>query len=775
MSVLSNSNAIPSGGGGYTMTDSLRLRQSASASFSRTPSSAGNRRTWTWSAWVKRGKLNSSDQSLFDATGSGNVYHNIRFISEKIYITMDNNYGLSTNAVFRDPTSWYHIVVANDTTQATASNRIKIWINGVQQSYSFWYGTYPSLNFEGNINGGSQHSFGKYIYGNTQYFDGYMTEVNFVDGQALTPTDFGEYGEETGAWQAKAYTGTYGSNGYYLDMSTSGSTITDQSGNGNNWTASNMNLTTSSATTYDIMSDVPTLTDEDTGNFATLNVILPNPNSGTMSEANLSWVGASHSGTRGTFGMTSGKWYWEVTNTSGSNNCIGISQDQEALGLLGGDSYGWGYYGSGLKYTSGSGSSYGASYTTNDVIGVAFDADAGSLVFYKNGVSQGTAYTGLTSAPYYPAISSYYGTVKANFGQRPFAHTPPTGYKKLNTYNLPDSAVFDGSQHFFPKLFTGTGSTLTVSGLEFSPDWVWFKQRGKADYHQAYDTLRGVARNLSINQTVAQQNSGTSGLTAFNSDGFTIGTWNNLNQSGVATVAWCWRASDSAPVSNTDGTRTSTVSTNTDAGFSIVDFNSGSSSFTVGHGLGTTPAMLIMKDYTSTTNWAIWHKGLSNLAQNWLQFDTNGENGNSTAFNNTAPNSSVVSLSNSYLFNSNQDCIMYAFAEVEGFSKFGTYTANSSTDGPFVYTGFKPAFVMVKARNMGQEWVITDSERGSYNVNDKALFPNNSNSESTSNAVDYLSNGFKIRTAGDGTNYNSGQTYIYVAFAENPFKNSLAR
>jgi hypothetical protein len=411
--------------------------------------------------------------------------------------------------------------------------------------------------------------------------------------------------------------------------------------------------------------------------------------------------------------------------------------------------------------------------------------DAGTLTFYKNGSSQGVAFnTGLSGKEVFPLFAGYNTSrgFSVNFGQRPFTYTPPTGYKKLNTYNLPDSAVLDGSQHFYPKLYTGTGSTLTVSGLEFSPDWIWFKQRGKADYHQAYDTVRGVAKNLSINQTVAEQNSGTVGLTAFNSDGFTIGTWNNLNQSGIATVAWCWRASDSSAVSNTDGTITTTVSANTDSGFSIVTFTgNGSANATTGHGLSQAPDLIIHKQRNGSKDWLVSGYGGSALSSvftadnQFLLLNTNTSK-LSASSNTLEAQATTIKHRVTGTNTSGNTFVMYCFHNVEGFSKFGSYTANGSTDGPFVYTGFRPAFVLMKNTSRSQEWILLDSSRDSYNVSDAYLRPESSNAEgSGANQIDILSNGFKIRTSGDGINYASGDNFIYMAFAENSFKNSLAR
>jgi len=780
MSLLQNSNAI-STGGAYNLESSLRFRSSASAYLSRTPVTSSNKQTFTFSAWIKNP---TATERLFTAYVDGNNRTEINllgssqltFYSRKSSSTAANIY---TNAVLRDPSAWYHIVVSVDLTNTS----VNFYINGELQS---------TVETETTTNNDTLFNDSNYtmtIGARTtlsNFFDGYMTEVNFVDGQALTPSDFGETDTTTGVWQPKKYTGTYGTNGFYLDMSTSSSTVLDQSSNSNDWTANNMNLTTSSATTYDIMNDVATLTDEDTGNFATWNPLDHYSTNVDFSDANLKHTVPAGSYSNGgvatsTITMSSGKWYCEMTALA-TRCMMGIAKlPRDNMRYLGDAATGYAYYGvNGNKYNNSSSVSYGATYTTNDVIGVALDLDAGTLTFYKNGVSQGTAYTGLSGefvfATGNTSIAETISTA-VNFGQRPFTYTPPTGYKKLNTYNLPDSTIVDGSQYMNPVLWTGDATaSRAITGVGFSPDLVWAKSRTNAYSSRLYDTIRGATKELYSAQTTAETTN-TNSLLSFDSDGFTVGNVNSLNQSGSAIVAWNWRGSDSTAVSNTDGTITSTVSANTTSGFSVVTYTgNGTAGSTIGHGLGTAPKMIITKSRTSANDWAVYHSSLTATDAVILNL-TNATVDNSAYWNDTEPDANVFTVGTAQRTNySGQDFVAYCFAEVEGFSKFGSYTGNGSADGPFVFTNFRPAFVMFKTTTIIGHWVIVDAERNTYNVIDNSLYPDTSGSEiNTITDVDFLSNGFKWRgVLANETNVN-GQVYIYMAFAENPFKNSLAR
>jgi hypothetical protein len=791
MSLLQNSNAI-STGGAYNLESSLRFRRSANAYLSRTPTTAGNRKTFTFSLWFKGKGYYTGNDHLIGVNTSSTSYARVYYgTAGDNYLRVNQyvggvNLDLTTTQVLRDPSAWYHLVVAFDTTQATASNRIKVYLNG-EQITSFSTATYPSQNFDTLFNTTNEHRIGTLgaTYNTGYEFDGYMTEVNFVDGQALDPTSFGET-NDNGVWSPIAYTGTYGTNGFYLNFSDGTSTTTlgyDYSGSSNNWTTNNISLTAGS--TYDLMSDTPSLADEDTGNFATLNPL--NSGSGnTVSEANLKIATASTGAptTYGTIAVSSGKWYWEFIPLSlGVGVAVGIAETTttNASGFYS-YSTGYGYYSAnGQKYTSGSGTAYGATFTVNDVIGIALDLDAGTLEFYKNGVSQGTAYTGLSGEFTFAVADGGTGSISGavNFGQRPFAYTPPTGYKKLNTFNLPDSSITDGSQYFDINLYTGNGATQTFTNLNFSPDFIWTKKRDSItnSNHGIQDSVRGVYKNLFANVTNVEVSS-INTVTSYDSNGYQIGDNQHYNSSGNTFVSWNWRASDSTAVSNTDGTITSQVSANPTSGFSIVSWTgNGTAGATIGHGLGVAPSVLINKNRDLSNPWVVYHSSNTSAPEtDYLVLNTTAATAdNIVIWNDTAPTSDVFTVGSSATMNGNgNDIITYCFAEVEGFSKFGSYTGNGSTDGTFVYTGFRPAFVMVKQYTTTGNWIINDSGRAPYNLIPAALYPNLSNAEDSSHTMDLLSNGFKLRSTGNDSN-GSGTGIIYMAFAENPFKNSLAR
>jgi hypothetical protein len=352
---------------------------------------------------------------------------------------------LVTTQLFRDPAAWYHIVVAIDTTQATSSDRIKVYVNGVQVT-AFSTSTYPSqnYNFTGWNVSGKEQNIGRSPQP-AYYFDGYMAEINMVDGQALTPNSFGTI-NSYGVWQPITYGGSYGINGFYLPFTNKTSTTTlgyDFSPNGNNWTTNNISLT--AGATYDSMTDVPTLTSATAANYCVMNP-LDVPTSGspaTLSNGNLACVTPSsgYGFTTGTIAASSGKWYWEYVATAGSPNLsLGFGLTTCAR-TYGGDTGSYIYYaGDGKTYANaGAGVTYGATWTTGDVMGVALNLDAGTAIFYKNNVSQGTAFTGL-SGIFFPIFSdqspSVSNTFTVNFGQQPFTYTPPSGYVALNTYNL---------------------------------------------------------------------------------------------------------------------------------------------------------------------------------------------------------------------------------------------------------------------------------------------------------------------------------------------------
>ncbi len=796
----SRKSAAPAAAGGYNLTKSLRFRSSASAYLNRTPASAGNRKTWTWSGWVKRGALGVYSPLFIAGTTNGQQVGSLAFSSAGgVYDKLELNFGvqgtstefwLQTTQVFRDPSAWYHIVCAVDTTQATASNRVKFYVNGTQitalSSYG-GYSQYPSQNYNTSVNNTVQHLISRDQVNTAGYFDGYLAEVNFIDGQALTPSSFGETSAATGVWQPIRYTGTYGTNGFYLDFEDTSSVAAlgyDAAGS-NDWTVNNVSLT--SGATYDSMKDVPTLTNTDTANYAVLNRL--NQNSYiTLTNGNLTATSSTNdvAFVASNIAMPGGdKYYFEIT----CQTSIGANFYQ-AVGIWGTDqfsSYGGSYstyysYNAqdGTKYNNGTSTSYGATWTTGDVIGVAVDLVNGTLTFYKNGTSQGTAFTGLsTSISYYASIYCYTTQAAANFGQRPFAYTPPSGFKALNTFNLPTptigaTASTQAGKYMNPVLFTGNSSGASVTGVGFQPDFVWMKCRSTARNHELLNAVTGGSSTLFSNLTNAEATDQR--ISSFNSDGFTYTTNSNSANTGDTYVAWNWKANGSGST-NTSGSITSTVSVNTSAGFSIVTYTGTGSTATVGHGLGVAPSFIIAKARNSAQRWTVYTAALGNGYYGYLNETFAFDTANASLRWNTAPTSSVFGVGTSVDVNNNTTTyVAYCFAEVAGYSRFGSYTGNGSTDGTFVYTGFRPAFILVKRTDSTGNWCLFDNKRLGYNgaSASKELYPNLSLSEGTSNGPDQLSNGFKFRDTYSDVN-GSGATYIYMAFAENPFKYSNAR
>ena len=814
MSIIgSNILAGASGQAGYNLNNSLRFRTSASASLSRTPAGAGSRTTWTMSFWVKFGYVAGNTGVIFSAPATNNPRMQFTYAVDTGAIGWYQSdsgtntvYYLIPTQVFRDYSSWYHMVVVADTTQATAANRLKMYVNGTQIT-SFSTATYPAQNTNTEWNAAAAQQIGRQT-GASNYFDGYLTEYNFIDGQALTPASFGETSLTTGSWIPKKYTSTYGTNGFYLKFAdasaaTAAAIGKDSSGNGNNWTPSGISVT--AGVTYDAMTDSPTLTSATVANYATLNPVYKAASQPTFSNANLTVAGNTNNyqNSYSTIAVTSGKWYAEivVTGTPNSANMIGVSNqiqlnylcsNADILGTgSGGTGYGY-YIHDGRKYTATTASAYGNSIASGDIVGIALDLDNGKIWFSKNGTWQASgdpaagtnaAFTGIASDTWSIGSTSYSTGATSfshNFGQRPFTYTPPSGFVALNTYNLPTPTILQGNKYMDATTYTGNGSTQSITNTAgFKPDLVWIKSRNFASSHALADSVRGVSLLLNSNSTNAESTQ-TNSVTSLNANGFSLGadssTWVNYNTSTL--VGWQWQAGQGTTSSNTSGTITSTTSVNATAGFSIVTYTgNGTAGATVGHGLGVAPKMIINKSRaTSATDWGVYHASNGNTGAVFLN-SSNAFITNSGYWNNTSPTSSVFTLGLAANFNqSGQTYVAYCWAEIAGFSKFGSYTGNGSNDGVFVYCGFRPKFIMMKSSSSVSSWAIVDTSRDTYNLAGQGLDANTSAAEftpaSSGYPLDILSNGFKLRYSGQP---NTAQTYIFMAFAENPFKNANAR
>ena len=332
------------------------------------------------------------------------------------------------------------------------------------------------------------------------------------------------------------------------------------------------------------------------------------------------------------------------------------------------------------------------------------------------------------------------------------------------------TTIDNGEEHFNTVTYTGTGSSRSITGLEFGPDWVWIKRRNGAYSHYLYDSTRGTGKQLYAEKTDAEATDNTE-VTAFNSDGFSLGSGSGTNENTNTQVAWCWKANGGTTSTNNDGSTASTVQANTTAGFSIVTFSrSAGGTITVGHGLGKKPDWIIVKSRQTSNNWVVTHKSLGTEMQDYYMI-LNGTDAssNSNDIFGGEPTSSVFSTTNNVASNDNQ--VAYCFTEIKGYSKFGSYIGNGSSNGTFVYTGFKPAFFLIKSIDGAKNWHIIDNKRNTVNPVNLYLNPNNTDADGTFVFGDFVSNGFKIR--GDGNTFNNNdENYIYMAFAEHPFVSS---
>ena len=810
---LIQSTAIPSGATGYEIGHSVRFDEASNASLSRTVSSEGNRKTWTYSMWVKRGEPAHFNTYLFGANGRYGVtcyFYNgiLGFLVS--YASVQR--GLESTALFRDTSAWMHIVAVLDVTEATGADRMRLYVNGSRLT-DFSHNTAHQLPQNDDTLGMNMANSLQYISGGGRYpdtvrWDGYIAEVNFIDGVAKLPSDFGETGDY-GEWKPKAYSGSYGSKGFYLDFADSGNLGDDESGNGGDFAENNIAAT-------DQMLDSPT------NNFATWNPVEPTP-TGLFAEGNTHYYAnavTTKGAVAGTIGI-SGKFYWEVLSSSTNQyhtEKIGIAADGFALNQhIGYESITWGYGsngGSQYKWNNNS-STYVGGRQIGDIQMVAVDTDAGKVWFGRNGTwaESGNPATGANAqftnipAVVRPATSvnntqnGIDGSI-CNFGQDSsfagnntaqgnqdgndigdFYYAPPTGFLALCTSNLPDATVVP-SEHFNTVLYTGGGGTQSFTGVGFQPDLIWQKKRSNAGNHTLADAVRGTEKRLQVDNNSAEDT--LSGFfSSFNSDGFTTSQYND---SGESYVAWNWKANGSGS-SNTNGSINTTVSANVDAGFSIVSYTGTGTAGTVGHGLSSAPDIVIVKRRNAT---AYWYMNLKNIPSQSAQADMvgvlnesiaiDGYNVGSAIFSNTAPTSTHFTITTSAVVNANASTyIAYAFHSVDGYSKVGSYTGNGSTDGTFVYTGFRPAYVMIRRTDSNAQWTILDNKRDLYNVSKKLLYADSTSAEQDGISdrtpdwlVDFNSNGFKLRATNSDSNGNSANL-IYLAFAEQPFKYSNAR
>ena len=815
--------------GGKVIERSVRCMEDDTAYFIRTTTVAGDRRTFTLSGWFKfyQGEGNqdfifmsgSDDNNMFQLSREGNEKINFEPITGG-----SNDARFYTKNLFRDDDAWYHLVLKIDTTQSTASDRMAFYVNGTQAEYDTDIVTtqYPSQNFEFNFGSNStNHTIVRRNHGSyPRNGDMQVADIHYVSGYAYDATAFGYFDSQTGIWKPKKYTGSYGSAGWHLEFKdNSNNTATtlgyDSSGNGNHFTPTNISV--SAGTGCDSLEDTPT---NKFPTFCPLYSQLQTGGTASYSYGNLKLNTTAQAGVSGQlypFGfsspelaVSSGKWYMEFTNDT-NGTAIGIAN----VGFIDyeGTSNPYGahnptsfiYTSSGEIRTNNGNLTNQASHSNGDVIGIALDLDNMKLYFHKNGTyinsgnpntgengyTVGTLPTGRTGGYIFSAGSNGVTNVGVycNFGQRAFSHSIPTGFKKVNTLNLPpeDDIILRPQRFFDTVLYTGNGSTQSVSGLEFKPDFVWIKERSGTSESKMFDVVRGVQKALSSSSSGAEEDQ-SNYLTSFHDHGFVVGNDGAVNENSQTYVAWCWKAGGAA-VTNNDGSITTQVSANQDAGFSIVTYTgNGTNGATIGHGLGKAPVMRIGKARelgsvgSAGPHWSINHQNLNNgmnggsdagtIFLNLTQAQENNNHGAIGAVSSTTAtlsDGSSGSVPRAHVNESGEPYVQYFWTEVPGFSKFGTYKADGRTDGPYVHTGFRPAFIWL-LKTSGENGVIFDVKRDPINylgLNGRMYASVNNAQSSTVLDGDIHAHGFKLRnTTGE---INTGtERYIFMAFADQP-------
>ena len=716
-----------------TIANSVIFNDADNAYLSRT-NDAGDRDTFTISVWVKRCALGSVQYILDTYDGSSTNDGMIRFNTDNtmsIRLGSPSSLLYITNRTFEDTSKFYHIMLSVNTGESTAADRAKLYVDGDRIT------SFSTQTTSGSVNTQFNYSSATFRIGSTTSgsydFDGYLAEFNQVDGTALTPDTFGLTDTSTGRWIPKALTGiTYGTNGFRLQFGTSSALGDDTSGNENDFSVSNL-----------VAGDQTT--DSPTQNHATWN---PNPGTGgTLSEGNLKLVTASsgYSVKLATLKPKSGKYYAEFTiGAENGGLLIGVQELATAPSSSsttfpqGDGSFAW-RGSNGYVFNGGSSSVAGSTYTTGDVLALALDLDNQVLKFYKNNSLDNTI--GLTGKDVGIAVGDFgnaqYGTVTANFGQKSFTYTPPTGFVALQQDNLPETA----------KGITG---------------FTWIKDRDNSMNHNSYDSSNGEFNRLVPNATSAILNT-QGGVSKFLKGGIAVGDTANVNNSGASMVAWNWVANGGTTASNSNGSITSTVQANTTAGFSIVQWTGDGGQSTVGHGLSNTPTIVIQKNLDSTSDWWFYTTAIDG-SYDYLKLDSSVAKSDFSA---TAPTSTVFT-SHGW---GTTSMIGYCFHEISGYSKFSSYTGNGNADGPFVYTGFRPAWIMIKNAGATASWFMLDAARNTFNPVENWLVADDPQAEvvtSGDRKIDFLSNGFKIRAT--TTDFNgSSANMLYMAFAEHPF------
>lgn len=766
--IAAASSSSSSSSGWSSITNSLRFNDDDQPYLSRTPSTAWNTKTWTWAWWFKRSNL-AIPIALMSANLDGDDRTYIYIWWDDV-LSFNNQIAWSYKQMFvswrlRDPSEWTHIIVAVDTTQVVDTDRVKIYINGVlNQDYSS--ATYPAQNDDTYINAANIQWIGYQtnLWVWFRHIDGYLSDVHLVDGQALDASNFWQFRAD-GKWIPKTVNiSNYGTNGFALNFWSGSNLGIDSSGNGNDFVANNFDTT-------DQVIDTPS------NNFATLNPL--DLTNATLSQWNLRIVATSNNwASFSTIEIPeTGKYYLEMYDEFITTNSTPYVSVWDIVYM----SYGRIFDSSEYVYTEVADNA--TLHDDGDYISALVDADAWTVEFFHNNVSQwvfNNAFTNGRKIRLYLALS--WDKMVMNFGQwwqvwlqnctwawGSFKYCPPAWYKALSTANLPSSTISNPSDHFDIVTYTWNGITQSITDLSFQPDFTWIKWRTWTSRAHVLQNSINWAWNYLISNTTSAEQYLSNYITNFTPNWFDLWDWWAVNASTEWFVAWNWKGGWTA-VSNTDGTITSQVSVNQTAWFSIASYRWNWVLWaTIWHGLNQSPELTFIKNRdTWTTSWVVL-TSVIDWSQDYLYLNSNGPK-----WDNVAASLNPTTFAVWSWLNGNESwakLISYSFHSVPWYSKIWSYTWNGNTDGPFIYTGFKPKYIMVKRTNDIGYWDIIDSQREKYNPRGKQLMADNNSAEpaSVDHDVDFLSNGFKWRDTSNSVNANAS-TYIYIAFAEYPFK-----
>lgn len=770
--------------GGEIPTNGLRFSSVDGNRLVRTPTVVGNRNLWTLAAWVKRGQL-TAIQYIWgvDTVSADGIGFNA---TDQFIVTIAGTARLVSTPVYRDPNAWMHVVVAFDAANVTATNRIRVYINGAE--ITTW-ATDARAALAINVaktNTLVQHRVGQGV-GAATNFDGYMADTYLIDGAALAPTAFGAFDADN-IWQpGPQYAGAYGTNGFFMnttDMTVPG---LDSGPNGNNYALAGTWRTDPADARWHGSYDSPT------DNYCVLTPLFRTGSTIRGGGLDLTDVVTDPSVAMGSFGITKGKWYWEVNYVSGAaGSFAGIINNTASeatngrVNFPGADATGYSLrYSTGNKVTAdatGVGVAHGSPIAVGDTVMVAFDADNRKLWFGKNGAwfgggdpaaGTGEAFSAIpmTREVWFPAHgNNLAGGVNAyNFGQRDFKHVPPAGFGKLRASSLDPVAIIDGEDYFEVKTYTGTGAAQSVTGVQFQPDLVAVYARSAQTPQNAYyDVARGVQRRWSADETLAEVTADL-GLTAFNVDGFSLGTGGAVNTAARNYAAYAWKQG-------------------TVPGLQIVTYTGdGVAGRNIAHTLGKKPAMVWIKRRDTAVGSVAYHQygGFPAAPETGaMPIDGTGTGQGNTwvagvsYWNNTAPTATQFTLGNDAKVNAaGGTYVAYVWVEVEGFSKFGYYRQNAVVDGPHMFCGFRPQLWWCFETSTLAAPTGSDDARNPFNLQGAAFRVSATGAtESTTDDVDFVSSGVKVRIGTSQVNNSSATNgYAFVAFAKHPFKHGRAR